>query len=60
MTAETGPIGGDLSHEFIILAILVKVKFMQIKNFEIDVNKFNFEKIFAKNERRIFILLCSY
>ena len=33
MKAETGPIGGDLSHEFIILAETEKVKFMQTKEF---------------------------
>ena len=31
MAADTGPIGGDLSHEFIILAETGKVKFILIK-----------------------------
>ena len=33
MAADTGPIGGNLSHEFIILLILVRVKFLLIKEF---------------------------
>ncbi len=41
MAAETGPIGGDLSHEFIILADTGESKIYADKNiFEIDVNKF--------------------
>ncbi len=45
MTAETGPIGGDLSHEFIILADTGESQiYADKKIFEIDVNKFNFEK----------------
>ncbi len=45
MAAETGPIGGDLSHEFIILADTGESQIYADKQiFEIDVNKFNFEK----------------
>ena len=31
MEADTGPIGGNLSHEFIILAETGESKFLQIK-----------------------------
>ena len=33
MAADTGPIGGNLSHEFIILAETGEVKFLLIKEF---------------------------
>ena len=33
MAAETGPIGGNLSHEFIILAETGESKILQIKEF---------------------------
>ena len=40
MTAETGPIGGDLSHEFIILAETGESKIYSDKRiFEIDISK---------------------
>ena len=33
MAADAGPIGGNLSHEFIILAETGRVKFLLIKEF---------------------------
>ena len=43
MAADTGPIGGDLSHEFVILAETEKVKIYADKRiFEIDVTNINF------------------
>jgi len=43
MAADTGPIGGDLSHEFIILAETGESQiYADKKIFEIDVNKYNF------------------
>ncbi len=45
MSAETGPIGGDLSHEFVILAETGESKiFTDKKIFEIEVEKYNFSK----------------
>ncbi len=45
MSAETGPIGGDLSHEFIILADTGESEiYTDKKIFEIDLNKYSFEK----------------
>jgi len=42
MEADTGPIGGDLSHEFIILADTGESKIYSDKRiFEIDISKFN-------------------
>ena len=42
MSADTGPIGGDLSHEFIILAETGESQiYADKKIFEIDVNKYN-------------------
>ena len=44
MSAATGPIGGDLSHEFIILADTGESKiYADKKIFEIDINKYKFE-----------------
>ena len=41
MEADTGPIGGDLSHEFVILAETGESKIYSDKRiFEIDINKF--------------------
>tara|TARA_B100000029_G_scaffold337397_1_gene329593 strand:+ start:594 stop:1922 length:1329 start_codon:yes stop_codon:yes gene_type:complete len=41
MSAETGPIGGDLSHEFVILADTGESKIYSDKRiFDIDVNKY--------------------
>ena len=43
MTADTGPIGGDLSHEFIILAETGESKiYADKKIFNVDLNKFKF------------------
>jgi len=45
MSADTGPIGGDLSHEFIILAETGESKIYADKNIlNIDPNKYNIEK----------------
>ena len=42
MSADTGPIGGDLSHEFIILAETGESEiYADKKIFEIDINKYN-------------------
>ena len=42
MAADTGPIGGDLSHEFIILADTGESQIYADKNiFEIDIEQFN-------------------
>ena len=53
MAADTGPIGGDLSHEFIILADTGESEiYADKKIFEIDLKKFIFELIkqyFSKN-----------
>ena len=44
MAADTGPIGGDLSHEFIILAETGESQiYADKKIFEIDLNKYKFE-----------------
>ena len=41
MAADTGPIGGDLSHEFVILAETGESKIYADKNiFEIDLNQY--------------------
>ena len=43
MAADTGPIGGDLSHEFIILADTGESKiYADKKIFEVDLDKYNF------------------
>ena len=43
MAADTGPIGGDLSHEFIILAETGESQiYADKKIFDIDLNKYNF------------------
>ena len=45
MKAETGPIGGDLSHEFIILAETGESQiYADKKIFEIDLNKYDFSE----------------
>ena len=42
MAADTGPIGGDLSHEFVILADTGESKIYSDKRiFDIDINKYN-------------------
>jgi len=53
MAAETGPIGGDLSHEFIILADTGESKIYSDKRiFDIDINKYNSEDNSIKNLRK--------
>jgi len=45
MEADTGPIGGDLSHEFVILADTGESKIYSDKRiFDIDISKFNDEE----------------
>jgi len=54
MAADTGPIGGDLSHEFIILAETGESKIYADKNiFEIDVNEYSndYESIIKLREK---------
>ena len=62
MSADTGPIGGDLSHEFIILAETGESKIYADKNIlNIDPNKYNIEKeILRKNDIRLFLNVCGY
>ena len=44
MAADTGPIGGDLSHEFVILAETGESDIYADKNiFEIDPNQYKFD-----------------
>ena len=44
MAADTGPIGGDLSHEFVILAETGESKiYADKKIFEIDPTQYNFD-----------------
>ena len=53
MAADTGPIGGDLSHEFIILAETGESKIYSDKRiFEIDINKYNNEDGSIENLRK--------
>ena len=50
MAAETGPIGGDLSHEFVILAETGESNVYADKNiFKIDLNQYKFEDISLQN-----------
>ena len=52
MAADTGPISGDLSHEFIILADTGESKIYADKDiFEIDINKYEFS-ISSLNQMR--------
>ncbi|MFL2883074.1 MAG: proline--tRNA ligase [Pelagibacteraceae bacterium] len=45
MSAETGPIGGDLSHEFIILADTGESQiYTDKKIFDVDLSKYTFDK----------------
>ncbi len=45
MSADTGPIGGDLSHEFVILAETGESQiYADKKIFEIDLNKYDFSE----------------
>ena len=61
MSADTGPIGGNLSHEFVILAETGESQiYADKKIFEIDLNKYDFsEKSVTKNARRFFFNLRS-
>jgi prolyl-tRNA synthetase len=53
MEADTGPIGGDLSHEFIILAETGESKIYSDKRvFDIDLSKYNSEEISIKKLRK--------
>jgi len=53
MAADTGPIGGDLSHEFIILADTGESKIYSDKRiFDIDINKYNNEDNSIKSLRK--------
>ncbi len=55
MAAETGPIGGDLSHEFIILAETGESQIYADKNiFKIDLNKYDFTESSLKKMRENF------
>ena len=55
MAADTGPIGGDLSHEFIILAETGESQiYADKKIFEIDVDKYNFSKSSLQKMREDF------
>ena len=50
MAAETGPIGGDLSHEFVVLAETGESNVYADKNiFKIDLNQYKFEDISLQN-----------
>ena len=55
MAADTGPIGGDLSHEFIILAETGESKiYADKKIFDVDLNKFKFDDNSLENMRKEF------
>jgi prolyl-tRNA synthetase len=55
MAADTGPIGGDLSHEFIILAETGESQIYADKRiFEIDLNKYNFSDSSLSEMRKDF------
>ncbi len=55
MKAETGPIGGDLSHEFIILAETGESKIYADKRiFEIKIDKYNNDESSLKKMRKDF------
>ena len=52
MAAETGPIGGDLSHEFIILAETGESKIYSDKRiFDIEINKYDNSEASINNLR---------
>ena len=60
MSADTGPIGGDLSHEFIILAETGESEIYADKNIlKIDLNDYKLDNLSTKNERRFYKNLCS-
>ena len=62
MAADTGPIGGDLSHEFIILADTGESKIYADKNIlNINIENYNFKNSSLKKMiNRLFIYICCY
>ena len=55
MSADTGPIGGDLSHEFVILAETGESDIYADKSiFEIDLNKYKFDDLSLQKMREDF------
>ena len=59
MSADTGPIGGDLSHEFIILAETGESKILLIKIFsKLIPTNMNLTITLSKNARRFKNLCC--
>ena len=53
MAADTGPIGGELSHEFIILAETGESQIFADKRiFEINLDKYNFSDISLTKMRK--------
>ena len=53
MEADTGPIGGDLSHEFVILAETGESKIYSDKRvFDLDISKYNNEQESIENLRK--------
>ena len=55
MAADTGPIGGELSHEFIILAETGESDIYADKNiFEIDPDKYEFNNLSLEKMREDF------
>ena len=55
MAADTGPIGGDLSHEFVILAETGESKiYADKKIFNVNLNKFKFDDSSLENMRKEF------
>ncbi len=55
MAADTGPIGGDLSHEFVILAETGESQIYADKEiFEIDINKYSYKDESLKKMREDF------
>ena len=55
MAADTGPIGGDLSHEFVILAETGESQIYADKNiFEINLNQYEFNNSSLKKMREDF------
>ena len=60
MAADTGPIGGDLSHEFIILADTGESEiYADKKIFEIDLKKYYEEDSLQKMREAYYKYLCS-
>jgi len=53
MEADTGPIGGDLSHEFVIIADTGESKIYSDKRiFEINISKYKFDDVSIKKLRK--------